>query len=364
MGRERTRPRPRPRPRTRTKSRSQVDCSEPLPSVKFYEKLKCDESSLEKCRNYNDFKYPIYKNNQNFIDLCAKVVKFLQDRNLKVKKKKRNCNHCVLLSYWILDQIDSLYSGQSTNKLMAFTNIQLIWNAIVNDPKYAKENICQPDSHIILDHIWKVKKVFYDYLENYKVINAKSKSGDFQCKQYENYFTENLLKYTNSDKTSLDAKLKKYLKTYKNNENCLQTFDLSEIIDNEKVVAIQKPEQSAEEQSFIGKIQSFITGAGGLQQLMSPKMLMVLIENIRGSDNSPSKSLYTRIITIVCSILGILFLVYFWYKFTPYGAVPRLIVRKIQKFRYKRRQKKAKKLLEEKSESEEKDSHHVSYAAE
>ncbi|SBT84891.1 PIR protein [Plasmodium ovale] len=341
-----------------------VNCSEKLPTEKFYEKLNKYESSSELCGRYIDNIDSAYRSDENFIKLCGILVKFLNDKHSKGKKGETRCNRCYLLNYWIYEKLNNLPNYQSEKKLVLFANLKLIWDKVVEHLEYPKENRCELDPRIFLDTEWEAKKAFYESCENYKEIKLRSKLKESQCHTYRNYIEEKLSKYSNLDKSSLEEKIKDCSKTYKRSTNCNKQIDFTELIDNDKVSTLSNPKQSVEEKSFLSKIQAILTQPGGLQRLSSPQTLMKLIDNIRGSNNSPSTTLSTRLITIACSVLGILFLLYFWYMFTPYGAVIRIIVGKIKKFRYKRRQKKAKKLLADKSKSKENNSHYISYNAE
>ncbi|SBT73762.1 PIR protein [Plasmodium ovale] len=341
-----------------------VNCSEKLPTEKFYEKLNKYESSSELCETYIDNIDPAYRSYENFIKLCGMLVKFLSDKHSKDKKSETRCNRCYLLNYWIYEKLNNIPNYQSEKKLVLFANLKLIWDKVLESLEYPKENRCELDPRIFLDTGWEAKKAFYESCENYKEIKLRSKSKKSQCHTYRNYFEEKLSKYSNLDKSSLEEKIKECSKRYKRSINCNQQIDFTALIDNEKVSIVANPKQSVEEKSFLSKIQAILTQPGGLQRLSSPQTLIKLIDNIRGSNNSQSTTLSTRLITISCSVLGILFLLYFWYKFTPYGAVIRIIVRKIKRYRYKRRQKKSEKLLADKLKSKENNSHYISYSAE
>ncbi|SBT83292.1 PIR protein [Plasmodium ovale] len=321
-------------------------CSKILPSKRFYNKLQSEKSSLEKCNEHRNF-LSTHGDNTEIIQLCGQIINILSDNSLKVDKKNNTCNRCKLLSYWIYSKLDEIFSNEDEKNYVIFTDLQRVWDKVMEELGYPKENTCQLDALIILDKNWKAMKAYYEHCVDYNQIFKRRKPKDSTCDEYDNYIEEKFSQYKEFYKTFLEEKLKKCSENYKKRKKCDVKLELTELMDGKKDSVAENPEQLLTQESFISKVKAILEQQGRLGEIDSSQYVLALIEKLREYNKSTSKSLPSLIISIVISLAGIFLIFFFWYRFTPYGAILRVVVNKIRKYRHYRRHKKAQKMLED-----------------
>ncbi|SBS92824.1 PIR protein [Plasmodium ovale] len=332
------------------------DCSKTLPSKIFYEKFKHNESSLRACEKYKAILHSDYRDNEKVMQLCGKIVKFLRDNHSKGYKRNNTCKTCKLLNYWIYEQLDSTFSNDDKKNSMIFGNLENIWNKVIEDRKYSKDNICQLDSSIILDSKWKEKKEVYEICVDYKKINKAKESKNPQCEEYYSSIEKKLLPYVNYDKSLLQEKLRECSKNYKKRKKCDLTFDFKERIDKKAVLDTENQEQTGKTNKVMQNVRSILINQGGLGQSFSYRTGSVLLNTFVDSKDLPLVNSSNSIISSILSFIGTICIFYLWYKFTPHGAIIRDLKKKIKKLWNNRKRKKAEQELIDKQSSKGKSS--------
>ncbi|SBT39516.1 PIR Superfamily Protein [Plasmodium ovale wallikeri] len=330
--------------------RSSDDCSKLLPSQKLYKKLENYKKISGKCNEYKEHLDPSYKENAEIIQLCEKLVKYLEDNYSKAKKNYISTSRCKLLSYWVYEQIDKFSTIQKENSSEIFSNIQNIWKRAVEKPPYSKKkNVCHLDSPVSLDN-WKAEKTLHEYCEDYEEITERSKLDDSKCDQYKNYIEKNLLTYTSFDKNSLENKTKECSNNCKKRKKCDLTFNLTEILHKNPASPTKESEEPLDKKKMMQGVRNFLMNEGGLGQSFPFRVMSSFMGNYVDPNNVPYSNSPNKIISTVASILGTLLIIFFWYKFTPYGAILRHLFRKVKKCISRRKHRKSQKLLTDASE--------------
>ncbi|KMZ85859.1 hypothetical protein PVMG_03670 [Plasmodium vivax Mauritania I] len=107
------------------------------------------------------------------------------DDEMPPKKKLSSCNRCKLFNYWVLNKLQEIFKNDHRTAFNYLTFMMTQKN-IVNF--YSKENACKIDFNIVTDKEYDVKKQFYEYLEDYRRIDMRSKMNDPECTKYKEYF--------------------------------------------------------------------------------------------------------------------------------------------------------------------------------
>ncbi|SBT73321.1 PIR protein [Plasmodium ovale] len=185
-------------------------------------------------------------------DLCKRVLKYLKESR-KYQKPTSGYDECILLNYWIYDDLDKYYKHNTENMNIAYAGIEKIWNNLVND-SYQRSYYqkCVPLFKSILDHDdWKKRKELYDYCINYELIGQMSKFIDEKCMQYYGYIEEKAELYDHFEKECLShpdtcPEFYNKCKDYKP-EKVLDTLICHEKIKAKKVAALQNSQRQAPE---------------------------------------------------------------------------------------------------------------------
>ncbi|SBT74625.1 Plasmodium vivax Vir protein, putative [Plasmodium ovale] len=330
--------------------RSSDDCSKLLPSKKLYKKLESYKQMSGKCNEYKEYLDQSYKENEEIIQLCEKLVNYLEDNYSKGKKNYISTSRCKLLSYWVYEQIDKFSTIQKENSSKIFSNLQNIWKKAIEKRRYSKKkNICYLDSPVVLDK-WKAEQTLHEYCEDYEEITERSKFDDSKCDQYKNYIEKNLLTYTSFDKNSLENKTKECSNNCKKRKKCDLTFNLTEILHKNPASPTKESEEPLDKKKMMQGVRNFLMNEGGLGQSFPFRVMSSVMGNYVDPNNVPYSNSPNKIISTVASILGTLLIIFFWYKFTPYGAILRHLFRKVKKCISRRKHRKSQKLLTDASE--------------
>ncbi|EDL42680.1 variable surface protein Vir4, putative [Plasmodium vivax] len=122
-------------------------------------------------------------------NLCKKVLKYLEHSSTW-KEYSTGQDECMLLNYWIYDNLSSYYGNDNTEKInIAFSALQLIWSYLVTDSREKSYyNKCKPLFNELLNYDdWKKRKELYDYCINYELISQMCPFFDKKCVEYCQY---------------------------------------------------------------------------------------------------------------------------------------------------------------------------------
>ncbi|CAG9484406.1 unnamed protein product [Plasmodium vivax] len=156
-----------------------------LPSEKFHEWLNSNFISVSKyysdCSNaLND----IHKRNPKNIELCAKVLKYINSKPLLFNKEPLKDHHCNLFNYWIYEQLVTYYKGDYKEPVKIFGDFL---QALSRLEYYNNNTTCKLDSSIVMIPDIKEGKKLYEYCIDYKTILEKSQDSKDKCNKYCTY---------------------------------------------------------------------------------------------------------------------------------------------------------------------------------
>ncbi|KMZ95164.1 hypothetical protein PVMG_05082 [Plasmodium vivax Mauritania I] len=117
--------------------------------------------------------------------LCKRILKYLH-HSKQWKENKNVYDECVLLNYWIYNELDTYFSKNPSYINIAFSGLQLIWEPLTENSKnsffYKK---CKPMFKQILDHQdWKQRKELYDYYVDYDTLFGTAWGFPDKCEEY------------------------------------------------------------------------------------------------------------------------------------------------------------------------------------
>ncbi|SBT84012.1 PIR protein, partial [Plasmodium ovale] len=158
--------------------------SKELFSERFYDALKNDYFELYK---YNQICQGIYGNKKisEMKKLCKKVLKYLE-KSSAWKENKSGFDDCILLNFWVYDELTKYFAHDTSYINKAFGTIQFIWGNLIKDSKYASYyNKCKPLFKEILNYQdWERRKALYDYYVDYDTLFGIANNFEDKCEEY------------------------------------------------------------------------------------------------------------------------------------------------------------------------------------
>ncbi|KMZ79454.1 hypothetical protein PVIIG_04130 [Plasmodium vivax India VII] len=197
---------------------------------------------------------------KNIMNVCYKVVNFLMN-NPQKKNKKISCTRCMLLNYWVYEQIKSIYDAvENPDTNVVYGYIKSIMSGIIKDEYHSNDDLCHLDLNVLYDENWKAKKEFYEYCYDSNVVKLSNIFNGSTCTKYQNYLKKKTELYNNVDKILSDKNLNKCTYSYEEDEEeeveeekkdkCDPKVLLKELIPKEEVSAVGH--QSDSEQNLTG----------------------------------------------------------------------------------------------------------------
>ncbi|SBT54854.1 PIR Superfamily Protein [Plasmodium ovale wallikeri] len=175
---------------------------EELYSEIFYRNRKVQNVDLQKydrhCNNIYAFKH---KN--HMIYLCKIVLQYLeQSAQWKENENQNEYDECILLNYWLYDELYKEFFHDKSYINIAYGNIQTKWANLVNDRhETSYHNKCKPLFNKILKYDdWKKGKELYDYCINYKYIEQMCQFQYEKCGEYCEYVEKRSYLYDHFEK--------------------------------------------------------------------------------------------------------------------------------------------------------------------
>ncbi|SBT84591.1 PIR protein [Plasmodium ovale] len=156
-----------------------------LPSVKFYNTIKTHYNDLSNYSQQCDTdSVHLHKNEAK--QICEKILRYL-DKYASSIDDKTEYDVCILLNYWIYDELADIFGAQyiSDKFDFAFSSLQYIWNYPNAElKKTSYYNKCKPNFDIFKPVDWKERRKLYEYYVDYKTIFDTAKSYDKTCMVY------------------------------------------------------------------------------------------------------------------------------------------------------------------------------------
>ncbi|SBS91393.1 PIR Superfamily Protein [Plasmodium ovale curtisi] len=173
---------------------------EELNSERFYRNRKIPNLNLQKYGSHcNNIYAP--KQNSHMIYLCKIVLQYLE-QSTQWEENKNEYDECILLNYWLYDELSKTFAHKPSYVNNAYANIQAKWGSLVKD-RHEKlyNNKCKPLFKEILDHDeWKKGKELYDYCINYKDIEKMCQFRYEKCGEYCEYVEKRSYLYDHFEK--------------------------------------------------------------------------------------------------------------------------------------------------------------------
>ncbi|KMZ93721.1 hypothetical protein PVMG_05305 [Plasmodium vivax Mauritania I] len=228
-------------------------CTKLLNSEKFYKTLKDNSRPTaidDPCFKYISDGTPEYN---NIMNVCYKVVNFLIN-NSKKKDKKISCVRCMLLNYWVYEQLKSIYGAdEKSDTNVVYGYIKNIMSIIIREKYHSNDQLCELDLKVLYDENWKAKKEFYEYCYDYKVAKVISMFSDSACTKYKNYLEQKTELYKNFEKILSDTNLNKCTYSYDEEDKCDPKVLLEELIRKKEVSAAGQKNLTGDSSiSFLG----------------------------------------------------------------------------------------------------------------
>ncbi|KMZ76764.1 hypothetical protein PVIIG_05845 [Plasmodium vivax India VII] len=157
-----------------------------LNSEKFYKGL---EDLSDYTKYFNDCESLNTMPNGRLVrNYCARLLKYLETNSFS-RNNDNEYDYCLLLNYWVYSSLNIILHSKYPSQIVpAFGNIVFIWNSFIKDKLKKPENeICKPNSDIIMHKDWRDRKELYEYYVDYKPIIQTVKNYSYTCKEYYHY---------------------------------------------------------------------------------------------------------------------------------------------------------------------------------
>ncbi|EDL42288.1 hypothetical protein PVX_005055 [Plasmodium vivax] len=181
-------------------SKDRDDILNQLPVNTIYNEFE----NVDNINNYSNFckltqtikdKYTDF---EKFEDLCKKFAYSL-DRIFSNKYKGKNMEHCILLKYWIYDEIKKIFSaGDKLNVLFLTEELKKLQYNIQKEESVIFD--CYDDYNDYMSN-WEVERNLFEYFISFHKIKNKS---NFSTEETDKY-----IKYVKYIKTIYDEKINK-----------------------------------------------------------------------------------------------------------------------------------------------------------
>ncbi|SBS99337.1 PIR protein [Plasmodium ovale] len=156
-----------------------------LPTEKFYNDMKKEYPSLPKYTSLCDTN--IVHNNINDIkNICKRILRYLEN-NTVWSDKDSGYDVCILLNYWIYDELTNIFGAQSTSEKIssAFNVLQTMWKYPIEKLERIKYyQKCKPNFDIFNYNDWKERRKLYEYYVDYSTLFSTANNYDPVCKEY------------------------------------------------------------------------------------------------------------------------------------------------------------------------------------
>ncbi|SBT55305.1 PIR Superfamily Protein [Plasmodium ovale wallikeri] len=281
-----------------------------LPAHKFYEELDKEKD----IQQYYDKCYLIktyYPGNNDLLKICGKLyrnLKILYDIiNEDILQDKR----CDYLNNWIYNEViekfDISDSYIYSNKIITYMTYN--WDSFIRSADIL--NKCFFEKHIMNKQEFTKKKVLFDDTENYNSIKTKINNNDYENNSnYYKYITENYyLKSLIESECSCDNNNMFCIKFHKYNEENGKD-KLCSLKCNEAITSPSPKEKTDLQCTVSEKVEEDTKDEEELKYVDNETLDDVTLSN-------PTGAIVT--IPILLTFICIFLLVFFLYKFTPYG---------------------------------------------
>ncbi|SBS94921.1 PIR Superfamily Protein [Plasmodium ovale curtisi] len=175
---------------------------EDLNSERFYRNRKVQNVNLQKYDRHCNNIYA-YKQRNHMIYLCKIVLQYLeQSAQWKEDENQNEYDECILLNYWLYDELYKEFFHEKSYISIAYGNIQTKWANLVNDRRETSyHNKYKPLYDKILKYDdWKKGKELYDYCINYKDIEKMCQFRYEKCGEYCEYVKSKRYLYDHFEK--------------------------------------------------------------------------------------------------------------------------------------------------------------------
>ncbi|SCO70282.1 VIR protein [Plasmodium vivax] len=209
-------------------------CSEDLPSQSFYKSLGEYMYSLDEYDQYCVLGNSNYQHNESVKSLCRHLLKNLNHNSQINVNESVPCNHYKLLSYWLYNQIEKVFTPRfvETERKKIYEELTSIWKDFVSSPFRRNLNNCQPEPVTVFDdddnNNWKVRKEFYEYCEDYNTLKKSCTHSFSTCGKYYDYLENKSDLYNQFLTLNLNKPQDKYSSSYEK----YKKFDPRTLLDN------------------------------------------------------------------------------------------------------------------------------------
>ncbi|SBS89629.1 PIR Superfamily Protein [Plasmodium ovale curtisi] len=179
-----------------------------LYSEQFYQNRNIPNFKLQKYGRQCNNIYALKKKN-HMIYLCKIVLQYLeQSAQWKENGNQNEYDECILLNYWLYDELYKEFFHEKSYTNIAYGNIETKWATLINDPhEKSYNNKCKPLFKEILNHDdWKKGKELYDYCINYKYIEKMCQFQYEKCGEYCEYVEKRSYLYDHFEKACTTGK--------------------------------------------------------------------------------------------------------------------------------------------------------------
>ncbi|SBT58691.1 PIR Superfamily Protein [Plasmodium ovale wallikeri] len=243
-----------------------------LPTEKFYNDMKKEYPSLDKYTSLCDTN--IVHNNINDIkNICKRILRYLEN-NTVWSDKDSGYDVCILLNYWIYDELIHIFGAESTSENInsAFDILHMMWKHPIE--KLERTNYyqkCTPNMNIDNYEDSKKRRNLHEYYVNFDTLSKTAQRFDNVCEAYYKKIevTKSLYKYfeskCSSDKYDCPYFYKNYM--YYNPVNVLTNLPYHQPIKSKKNGSSSYDTDPTSERSDIGTkytpMGSWIRKVGG-----------------------------------------------------------------------------------------------------
>ncbi|KMZ81215.1 hypothetical protein PVIIG_02697 [Plasmodium vivax India VII] len=140
-----------------------------LPAHKIYDEFKKDDK-INSYSSFCELKDSFIKNYDNFEDLCKKFAYNL-DRILSNQYAGKNMEHCILLKYWIYDELKKYIDGDKINVLPLTEKLKKLQYNIKDEKSVIFD--CYDDYNDYKND-WEAEKYLSEYFINFHEIKKKN----------------------------------------------------------------------------------------------------------------------------------------------------------------------------------------------
>ncbi|EDL44331.1 variable surface protein Vir4-related [Plasmodium vivax] len=176
-----------------------------------------------------------YQHNESVKSLCRHLLKNLNHNSQINVNESVPCNHYKLLSYWLYNQIEKVFTPrfEEIERKNIYKELTSIWKDFVSSPFRRNLNNCQPEPVTVFDddddnNNWKVRKEFYEYCEDYNTLKKSCTHSFSTCGKYYDYLENKSDLYNQFLTLNLNKPQDKYSSSYEK----YKKFDPRTLLDN------------------------------------------------------------------------------------------------------------------------------------